>query len=771
MAKGKDDDFLKRLLSTFKVEAEEHLRALSAGLMKLEKDADPGTQAGVVETIFREAHSLKGAARAVTRKDIESICQSLEGVFSSLKLHEIEMSRDMLNVLFETVDYLEGLVSGGENGNPDSAEETAAAFAYRIDSLLTRGASDDRQPVLSDIGPQGATLQSMSTPTDVPLPIETVRVATSRLDSIFLRAEEMISAKLGAERLAADLQKLTFSLVSLVREWRKIQPDFQLLRSSARLRESPEGSTTEVSRVSRLLDFVEHSQSVLQSLEFEMRTITQYAVQERRSIGAMVDNLLDDTKKALMLPFSTLLEVFPRLVRELARDQGKEIDLILDGTEIEADRRILEEIKDPLVHLVRNCIDHGIEKEETRIRKNKPGRGTVAITISLKNGDKVEIAVSDDGAGIDVSKLRSAALKQGLIADGEAESLSDDEVFQFAFSSGLSTSPIVTDISGRGLGLAIVREKVELLGGTITFETGADIGTTFKITLPMVRATYRGLLLKTDDRLFVLPAGMVDRVLTAPKDEIKTVEGRETIRIGDETVAVVRLNRVLGLPVRRLQPETREKVQAVILASSGTRVGFLVDEVLHEQEILVKSLGPQLVRVKNIAGATVLASGEVVPILNVPDLIRSAIESRARSLDAGITGLEDRKERTGGKLSSKSILIVEDSITSRALLRNIVEGAGYHVTTAVDGVDGYTQLRSGEFDVVVSDVDMPRMSGFELTAKIRSDKKYSNIPVILVTALDRREDKERGIDVGANAYIVKSSFDQSNLLETIRRFI
>jgi two-component system, chemotaxis family, sensor kinase CheA len=279
--------------------------------------------------------------------------------------------------------------------------------------------------------------------------------------------------------------------------------------------------------------------------------------------------------------------------------------------------------------------------------------------------------------------------------------------------------------------------------------------------VPLTLATFRGILVRAGEHLFILPTVNVKRVMRVSEDEIKTVENKETIHLDDELISLVRLGEVLGLSPQSMVSEPHGSAHVVILGAAEKRIAFLVEEILDEQEVLVKSLGRQLSRVRNIAGAAVLGTGQVVPILNVSDLLKSALQVTAAPLRAVA-------EKSAAR---KSILIAEDSITARTLLKNILESAGYDVKTTVDGADALTELRGGDYDLLVSDVEMPRMSGFELTAKVREDKRLAELPVVLVTSLDSREDRERGIDVGANAYIVKSSFDQSNLLDTVRRMI
>ena len=376
------------------------------------------------------------------------------------------------------------------------------------------------------------------------------------------------------------------------------------------------------------------------------------------------------------------------------------------------------------------------------------------------DGNKVEIAVADDGAGITVEKVKAAAIKQGLVSDAEARHLDEPAVLSLMFRSGVSTSPIITEISGRGLGLAIVQEKAVKLGGRVSVQTLAGQGTTFQILLPLTLATFRGTLVQATGQTFVIPTANVERVGRVRESEIKTVENNETIALNGRAVALVRLANVLELPATSVTKDEPVWLTFVVVTAGEKRMAFGVEAVLGAQEVLVKPLGQPLVRVRNIAGATVLGSGTAVLILNVADLLASAAKARpaAKIVPARV-------------VERKAVLVVEDSITSRMLLKDILESAGYRVRTAVDGLDALSVLKTESFAGVVSDVQMPRLDGFSMTEKIRADRKLAELPVVLVTALGSQEDRERGVDVGANAYIVKSSFDQSNLLEALRRLV
>jgi two-component system chemotaxis sensor kinase CheA len=779
---NKEEEFYQRLLATFKVEAGEHLQTISDGLLSLEKIEDLADRTVIIETIFREAHSLKGAARAVNLREIEAVCQPLESLLSSWKNNTRTPKPDLFELVYRTVTVLENMISS------NTFSENNAFEATELAKLLTEAVAASQETT-----PPKESAQKIVQPPPAAIPVEdkklggysasdpignpgvqkifekpgltdTVRVATGKLDALLLQAEELIAAKLIAGQRAVDLRESFADFGAWHKIWAKFQPQLQytgqLLAQAAESRDVGRGCQTTV----KLLDFLEINATFVKNLENKLAPLVKAAAHDHRVIGSLVDNLLENMKKVLMLPFSVLLETFPKLVRDLAREQGKEVDLMIQGGEVEIDRRILQEIKDPLLHLVRNSIDHGLEPPGERVRKNKPARGQISITIAQKDSSKVEICVMDNGSGIDPEKVKVAAIKYGCLSPDEATNLKSEEASKLVFRSGISTSPIVTNISGRGLGLAIVQEKVEKLGGALLLENHPDAGTTFRLVLPLTLATFRGTLIQVGQRTFVIPTANLERVARVKLDDVKTVENRETIPLNGRSIVLVSLAAVLGLPAAEAGGKSENFLTVLVLSAGEKRVAFQVDGVVNEQEILVKSLGKQLSRVSNIAGATVLGSGEVVPILNISDLLKSAEKSNA-GFGSKLFEQKDHAEQI------KSILVAEDSITARTLLKNILELAGYQVKTAVDGVEGFSALQEGNFDLVVSDVEMPRMNGFDLTARIRADKRLTEMPVVLVTALESTDDRKRGIDVGANAYLVKSSFDQGNLLELIRRLI
>ena len=736
MAKSQED-FFRELLADFKIEASEHQEAITKGMLQLEKQPSKSDYQLIVETTFRELHSLKGASRAVNQTDIEKLCQSMEGVFHQLKEGKASLTPQLFEILFKGVDVLNGMLSiVSPNTNPNLGGNLPQLIKT-IDNLLIASKIEQpafvveqpafvvEQPSIVEEKPSPLIIEkdiykdidqvpitsSVNEPVAVDLyqPRETVRISTSKLNRLLMQAEEFITAKATLSYLTQEIQRIN-------------HPSLQVLQ--------------------RDLDRFNHS------------------------VGRMVDDMLFDIKSTLLFPFSSLTDIVPKIARDLGKDFGKQIDISIKGAETEIDRRILEELKNPLIHLIRNCIDHGIEKPEIRLKNGKSATGLLEIIILQESGRKVEVVIQDDGIGINRERLKESALKNSIVTREALALMNDKELLSLIFRSGISTSPMITDLSGRGLGMAIVAGKVDGLGGSITVDSVAGKGTKFVISLPLTLSTFRGIVVKVCNQSFVVPTTAVERAIRINTKEIKYVESKPFLSYNGTNIALVNLADVLQVSGQRNKQTAVNQLSVVIISLGYRKIGCAIDEVLGEQEGIVKDLGPQLVHVRNIAGATVLGNGQVIPILNIPDLIDSAINVQSTTN----TFEQDNGNEESSQVQQR-ILIAEDSITSRALLRNILESSGYFVKTAIDGLEAFQILQSDQFDLVVSDVEMPGMNGFELTAKIKSDSRYGQIPVILVTSLSSDFDKQRGLEAGANAYIVKSNFEQSNLVETIQRLI
>jgi two-component system chemotaxis sensor kinase CheA len=760
---SKDTEFLKRIQATFRIEAEEHMKSFETGLRALERTTGNENSASVIESLFREVHSLKGAARSVGHKEIESVCQPLETLIAGLKKEEILLNAGFFDLFYQSLAILQQIsVSEGARqspGNRENIRDLILQLRQAVPDLKEASLSVPQVPLTEQAV---AKIQVVETEAKIAADsnigtrkglTEMVRIPVAKLDPLLLQAEEFLQTGISLNQQTNDLNTIR----NEVAEWSSEAQKWKVRGSKATM--------------VRWNEWFELNELRLNNLENHLASVCRIAERAQHTFGLLVSDHLDSMKQLLLLPVSSLVESFPSMIREIAREQKKDIGFTISGSEMEIDKRILEELKVPLIHLLRNSIDHGIGTLEERRLQNKPARGNISLKFSAKGSGLVEIAVSDDGKGIQKERVLNSAIKAGILTREAGEKMTDDEVVSLVFHSGLSTSSIITDLSGRGLGLSIVREKVEKLNGRLLLETSDQAGTTFRLILPMTLATFRGILVRLGDAQFILPTMNVERVLRVKPDDILTVENYETLRIEEDILSVVSLAAALGMPERRMAtsrpagPESAnpEFLRMVVLISGSGRIAFKVDDVLDEHQVLVKGLGKLLKKVTNFAGATILGTGKIVPVLHVSDLMKSALRAREHT--------RHEVKDAGPAAQVGRILVAEDSITSRTLLKNILETAGYQVTTAVDGLAAYTKARSDEFDLIVSDVDMPRMNGFELTAKIRSDQKLSEIPVVLVTSLESRDDRERGIDAGANAYIIKSSFDQGNLLEVIKKLI
>lgn len=772
-----NQDFLNRLIATFKIEAKEHIANIVNGLINFEQlDSDDEKQ-HLIEDVYREAHSLKGAARAVNLTDIESICQNFENVLSSFKRKEIVYKPEYFDRLHKAMDLIEKYLDTTTEEEKLMMFETINSLAMDLSSIAfgdfiapvvieekiiepkIEEVKIERQVKHVDVqAPTKPVAETAKKKTASPKADETIRITTSKLDSLMLQAEELLSVKLVADEITKNLSEQRNNLSLWQKEWGKIYQD---LKRFSKLNKDAHDNEF-IQSFQSIQKFMEWNSEYFSDMKNNISELSKTSQLNSKNFSGMLTGLLEDMKSILMLPFSNLLDTFPKIIRDLSRDLGKDCSLKISGGDLEVDRRILEEMKDPLIHLIRNNIDHGIETPANRKKNGKDEKGNVSLSVTPVEGGKVEIFISDDGAGMDAEIIKTTAVKKGIIAPEEASKLSEADALNLIFLSEVSTAKVITDVSGRGLGMAIVKEKVEKLGGRIKIETVKGKGTSFRITLPLTLATFRGILFSCSERKFIVSTSSVLQVIDVKNSEIKTVENRETVLLNGVPISFVRLSSILQLPVLK-KMNADDNLIVLVLQSSDKIIGFMIDEILEELEVLVKPFNKQIVRLRNFAGATILGDGSIVPILNTTDLLNSAI---AEAGGAIISSEEKQVAKKSGK-----ILVVDDSITSRLLLKDILESAGYNVTTCVDGVDAFTTLRTDEFICVVSDVEMPRMNGFDLSKKIRTDKKYSEIPIVLVTGLAKKEDREKGIDSGANAYIVKSSFDQSNLIETIERLI
>lgn len=794
-----DDEFYACLLDTFREDAKELLTSISDGLIRLERGGSESEQV-LIEEIFRKTHSLKGAARAVNLRDIELICLNLENIFSLIKRGDVAPTADDFDLFHDALKSIKNYLSGGDDtsvspvmvvqrlrallaerkpGELVTGNNISRNDLYRESGYYQRSTDNQKQKTSVSRTPDPAAFAVPSTFLEVkpasssPGPGKqgsdqyypsvkgddgTVRIASKKLDRLIIGSDDLLSTRLFLTHRMQELEEM-MSRFSLWR-WNHslVFNDMHLIReiffSTNRASIPPEL----VLFLERVVDFLKYDREFVTNLQHDIAAQIRAIDLDRSALETSTTEIADLIHDAILVPVSSILTMVAGLIREDSRNLGKRVDLITEGGEIEMDRRLLDMLKVPLMHLIHNCVDHGIEYPDERESAGKNPEGIVRIKITPHSGSKVEITVSDDGKGIDRDLIRRTAREKGLLTE-EEEGISDNEAIWLIFRSGLTTSPKITELSGRGLGLAIVEDTITRMGGEVGVSSERGIGTTFSLILPIRLATLRGLIVRTGTCYYVIPVQQIVQVIRVTTDSISLGDGRSVLSYMDEFIPAVGLTEILGSGNGAMPIKQDNEVPLVIIAYGAGKTACIVDEVLQVQEIVVRPLGSQLKRVKRITGAAVLGDGKIALVLDPPDLIQEGI--RRAGLVQSYACPPDHKR----------ILIAEDSVTSRALLRKTLENAGYEVITAVDGVDAFTRLREQDVDLVVSDVDMPRMNGFTLTEKIRTDERLCKTPVILVTALDTPEDREHGISSGANAYILKANFEKSDLVRIVRRWL
>jgi two-component system, chemotaxis family, sensor kinase CheA len=735
-----DEATRAEILTTFRAELAEHCQVLIGVFLALEKEPEAYERGQLLDEAFRSAHSLKGAARAVAFGAVEGLGHGLEGVLEAVRDAGLELSPMLFDRLYAVVDRLSGAF--GDDGAPDLSEADSQELVRQLG--MANGARA-KSP-----GPRSVQVAAGAPP---PAPRssavnETVRLPAARLDALLEQLGELVVPRMEITEGLARLTALRGELDAWQRDWRKARP---LLRPLER-----DGT---FGRARPLVRFLERNEAHLAALGPELAALQARLAGPTAQISALTEGLQADIRRVRMLTFGSLAPVLERAVRDLARGTGKEARLVLVGAETEVDRRVMEGTKDALLHLLRNALDHGIEPASNRQNLGKPSIGSLIVTVAQR-GATVIVEVDDDGAGIDAGAVRRAAIARGLISDMEAGAMPDAEALRLIFLPGVSTRAEVSEVSGRGVGLDVVAHAVEHLGGRVDVESRPGLGAHFTITVPLTLATSRAVIVEAAGVQYALPTAAVERVIRPTR--LGSLAGRMTIEYGGLPIPVATLAGLVDPHGGHASPDPAHPGVVAILTIGAQRAALAIERVVGEESVVVKPLGYPLLRVRYVSGATILGSGRVVPILNARDLVRAALGAGAAVAPLRLVEPERPRRR---------VLVVDDSLTTRTLERYILEAAGYEVEVAGDGAEAMAMLQERGCDLLVSDVEMPEIDGVELTKLIRLDPKLRILPVILVTTRDSPADRQRGLKAGADAYIVKSSFDQDNLLRTIAELI
>ncbi len=698
-----DAKLSQRLMSTFLVELEEHARAMEHDVLALERG--DGTPSQIHTTLFRSAHSLKGAARVIGLDAIETACHRFEEIVQGLRDGRLVANANLYQLLLSAADAL--------SASGHLLAEKREGFGAPLLTVLPRlAAAMEAQPVV--VREEPAQLATMVMPVTKPQDA-TLRVAATKLDALLAQDGELLVAR----RRTAGHTELIEQLLQRVRD---VQREG---RGAAGLRE----------------------------IERELNGFSVQVASDAKALDQAAGKLSEEIRQVRMLPFAQACDGLDRLVRDLTSGGDKQVSLAVTGGDIGIDRSILEGLRDPLLHLVRNAVDHGIEPTHVRRAAGKNAIGHISISASL-NGPQVIVKIRDDGRGIDTHAVSAQARKRGLAP--KAPGREHDDIFE----PGFTTLPSASTISGRGIGLDVVKSRIEEMRGAISLASEAGKGAEFTLALPLTLTSVRGLLIGCGKQIFALDSTMVRGLRRIPPENMRFVEGRSVLVGEGDPLPLAPLSALLGLDA----PATRdgEQVSVVLLGVGVAQAAIAVDAFYDEDDLTVRNLGRRFGRLANVSGGTILPDGRVALILHAGDLIAGALEGKAHSRVAKIRPVAEAKKR---------LVIAEDSMTTRTLIKAILENAGYEVEAAADGAQAWRLVEANGADLVVADVEMPQMDGFELTQTIRHSSRHSDIPVILLTALETDRDKARGVSAGANAYLLKSAFDQRDLLAAIREMV
>lgn len=743
MLKDLDPQLVQQLLQTFRAQLDDRVQAIAEGLMALEQAAEVSAREGVFEALFRAAHNIKGAARGVGLERSAELAHALESLFSLLRREAAAVPAGLIDTCLGALDQLRALAEREARG--DSVADQAAALIAGLRALTGEspalpGAAVG-QPASLPPGPAvTAGPAAAGPPSAAPGGAgDSVRLAVAKLDHIVGLAEDLQTVKIRLEDHALAARQLHAGLERLRRFWSQLA----LPRSGALA--DREALAAGADTLLELENLCRHLDDGLRASVSQMRP-------------ALL-SLRDEVRGLRMVAAETVLKPLARVVRDTARQLGKQAELEIVGGQLGVDRAVLDALRDPLTHLLRNAVDHGLEDVEQRRRVLKPEVGRVVVALE-RAGNEVRISVADDGGGIGLDSIRGRVRELGLLSDEELARTDREQLLRFLFRPGFTTRREVSEISGRGVGLDVVNTQLQGLGGRIQVESEVGRGTRFLLTVPLTLAADHGLLIRCRGRLVAMPTRYVEHILERPRATVLDLEASQAVLVAGEPIPLRDLAATLGYPsADEGQPD--DLLEIVVIRVGWRRVALRVDHVLGEREMVVKPLAPPLVSLRHVAGGALGREGDIVLVLDAAGISATALGLGGRVLA--------RRAETASRVHR--ILVADDSITTRTLETSILEAAGYAVEAVADGVAAWERLQRDDIDLLLSDVEMPGLNGFELCQRIKSDNRLGDLPVILVTSLGSDEDRQRGMAARADAYIVKSSFDTRELLDMVRQFL
>ncbi|WQS71225.1 chemotaxis histidine kinase/response regulator CheAY2 [Helicobacter pylori] len=784
-------DDLQEIMEDFLIEAFEMNEQLDQDLVELEHNPE---DLDLLNRIFRVAHTIKGSSSFLNLNILTHLTHNMEDVLNRARKGEIKITPDIMDVVLRSIDLMKTLLvtirdtgsdtnNGKENEIEEAVKQLQAITSQNLEGAKeTSGAKETPKEIKEEIKEKAKEeVKANKTPT----------AENSASDNPLADEPDLDYANMSAEEVEAEIERLLNKRQEADKERRaQKKQEAKPKQEVAPTKETPKTETPKVSKTEtkakakadteenkapsigveqtvrvdvRRLD---HLMNLIGELVLgKNRLIRIYSDVEERydgekfleelnqvvsSISAVTTDLQLAVMKTRMQPVGKVFNKFPRMVRDLSRELGKSIELIIEGEETELDKSIVEEIGDPLIHIIRNSCDHGIEPLEERRRLNKPETGKVQLS-AYNEGNHIVIKISDDGKGLDPVMLKEKAIEKGVISERDAEGMSDREAFNLIFKPGFSTAKVVSNVSGRGVGMDVVKTNIEKLNGIIEIDSEVGVGTTQKLKIPLTLAIIQALLVGVQEEYYAIPLSSVLETVRISQDEIYTVDGKSVLRLRDEVLSLVRLSDIFKVDAIL---ESNSDVYVVIIGLADQKIGVIVDYLIGQEEVVIKSLGYYLKNTRGIAGATVRGDGKITLIVDV-----GAMMDMAKSIKVNITTLMNESENTKSKNSPSDyvVLAIDDSSTDRAIIRKCLKPLGITLLEATNGLEGLEMLKNGDKipDAILVDIEMPKMDGYTFASEVRKYNKFKNLPLIAVTSRVTKTDRMRGVESGMTEYITK----------------
>ena len=734
-------DEMQEILEDFLIEAFEMIEQLDQDLVELENRPE---DLELLNRIFRVAHTIKGSGSFLNFSVLTHLTHHMEDVLNKARHGELTITPDIMDVVLESIDFMKKLLNAIRDTGTDAntgLDSDIANIVARLDAI-SKGESPQDIPASQESSTTQEAPQSQA-------PQEASNNAQEEVDYSNMSPEEVEKE---IERLLNQRQEENKTLATSVEQ--TIRVDVKRLDSLMNLiGELVLGKN----RLIKIYNDVEE--------RYEGEKFLEELNQVVASVSMVTTDIQLAVMKTRMLPIGRVFNKFPRMVRDLSRELGKNIELVISGEETELDKSIVEEIGDPLVHLIRNACDHGIESKEERIAAGKKEQGTVELK-AYNEGNHIVVEITDDGKGMDPATLKAKAIEKGIIGEREADTMTDREAYSLIFKAGFSTAKVVTNVSGRGVGMDVVKTNIEKLNGIIDVDSTYGEGTTLKLKIPLTLAIIQSLLVGVQEEYYAIPLASVIETVRISQDEIYTVENKSVLRLRNEVLPLVRLADIFGVDSVF---DNSEQAYVVVIGLAENKIGVIVDFLIGQEEVVIKSLGSYLKGTEGIAGATIRGDGRVTLIVDI-----AAMMQMAKQVKVSVTKLaqENEKKKEKNSPSDYNVLIVDDSMTDRAIMKKSLKPLGISVSEATNGMEALDIVKNGDkaFDAILIDIEMPKMDGYTLAGEIRKYAKFKNLPLIAVTSRTSKTDRMRGVESGMTEYITKP-YSPEYLMNVVKRNI